>query len=224
MNCNHGPQWGSFWLSKWCKKGKKGWPCTMSNGIDNQHARPSACFTTVILGHLILDGTVSRDFESKPGRIWWKVCDKDATFQIFATNTLSFSEHLCRSGCIFRARFMGKKFAFPFEPTGFGRVVNRAARPTNRHTRIEIDQSTVKDIKIPTVFISAQLWYCIISLCWVTVFIDSGIIPVGQFSQETCKINQSIKRRLCIVNLHNHFDLIGVLDFIPPGQFTRGRG
>ena len=39
---------------------------------------------------------------------------------------------------------MWKKFAFPFEPTGLGQVVNRTVRPENWHTRIEIDQSTVK--------------------------------------------------------------------------------
>ena len=62
--------------------------------------------------------------------------------------------------------------------------------------------------------------YCIIPLCWVTFCLHSGIIPVGQFSRKCAKsIDQA---QTFMVNLYNHFGLIGLLDSHRPICFYGG--
>ena len=55
-----------------------------------------------------------------------------------------------------------------------------------------------------------SLWLCSTVLSRYVESLHSGIIPVGQFSRKCAKsINQA---QTFIVNLYNHFDLIGLLD------------
>ena len=62
--------------------------------------------------------------------------------------------------------------------------------------------------------------YCIIPLCQVTFCVHSGIIPVGQFTRKRAKsINQAWT---FIVNLYNHFGLIGLLGSYRPICFYGG--